>query len=194
MPLDSTITKLDWSVWLRKVSCGPGRGRRARRESARCHCKPQRESSDHAAHVGMGPLARIAKHGRRIEIIKSAEWNDRMNRNPRRALSDFDCRVLSGPLAGPWTRGGHDISISINLSTSSVSAVSCQRISSPPRALLFQGYHRSFSDPRGRHHDLSIPTPNNNNNSNSGNWRHVPPTRTEQQSTVYAARDSTDPA
>lgn len=28
-----------------------------------------------------------------------------MNRNPRRALSDFDCRVLSGPLAGPWTRG-----------------------------------------------------------------------------------------
>lgn len=95
------------------------------------------------------------RRGRRIEIIKSAEWNDRMNRNPRRALSDFDCRVLSGPLAGPSTRGQ---SRHLNLHQF-LDLVHLRPLLLTNFLLLFQGYRRSFSDRRGRHHDLSIPTP-----------------------------------
>lgn len=53
---------------------------------------------------GNGALPRIAKHGRDGadgEIIKSIGWNDRMNRKPTVSALCFDCRVLSGPLAGP---------------------------------------------------------------------------------------------
>lgn len=131
-------------------------GRKEGRKSARCHRQPKRGSLDHAAHVGIGALPRIAKHGTDggdSEIIKSAGWNDRMNRSPRRLLI-FDCRVLSGPLAGP----GHEA-----ITTSQSPSISRPRPSPPSRAkfspLLFQGYRRPFSDRRGRHHDLSIPTP-----------------------------------
>lgn len=62
------------------------------------------------------------------------------------------------------------MSISINFSTSSISAI-CLSAKFP---LLFQGYHRPSSDHWGRHHDLSIPTSIIIIIVIPGNWRHVP--------------------
>lgn len=72
----------------RKVSCGPGRGRKEGRKEGKAQgaAASPSEKLRPCCPRGNGALPRIAKHGRDggdNEIIKSAGWNDRMNRSPR---------------------------------------------------------------------------------------------------------------